>query len=84
MRRSPKDLWIMFAYLLLLAVSVALVVIGRNEAATDGGSQALLATGIVCFIVVAAMMMLTFALWRSRAENAATAELLKQHLGLQQ
>lgn len=78
MRRSPKDLWFILAYVLLLALSVALVVVGRNQAATDGGSEALLATGILSFMFVAAMIPLTMALLRNRAASAATAELLRE------
>ncbi len=82
MRRSSTNLWIVLAYVFLLCLSVAIVVIGRNEAAVEGGGQALLATGIVCFMFVAAMIPLTLALLRSRKEGAAAAEMLKQQLTL--
>ncbi len=82
MRRSPSNLWIVLAYALLLCLSGAIVIIGRNQAAVEGGSQALLATGIVCFMFIAAMIPLTLALLAGRKDGAAAAEMLKEQLAL--
>jgi len=81
MRRSPIDLWVMVVYVLLLGASVALVVLGRNVAEA-GGSSALLASGIVCFIFIAAMIPLTFVLMRSRSDRAAMGETLSKQVEL--
>ncbi|MCL4196087.1 MAG: hypothetical protein KJZ69_01225 [Phycisphaerales bacterium] len=81
MRHSTTNVLVGAVHVLLLAASVWLVIAGRQEAA-QGGSGALLAGGIVSFIVVAALVPLTFVLLRSRADRAAMSDLLRRQLDL--
>lgn len=82
MRRSPNNLWIIFAYVLLFGLSAALAVVGRSAAVVEGGSEALLAAGLACCIVVAATIPLTWLMMRGRSQSAVAAEVLKEHLAL--
>lgn len=82
MRRSPNNLWIIFAYVLLFGLSAALAVVGYNAAQGEGAGSALLAAGLACGIVVAATIPLVWLMTRSRSESAASGEVLKQHLAV--
>jgi len=82
MRRSANNIWIILAYVLLFGLSAALAVVGRNVSLVEGGSEALLAAGLACVIVVAATIPLVWLMIRGRGESAASRELLEQHLAL--
>ncbi len=82
MRRSPNNLWIILAYVLLFGLSAALALVGRNASAVEGAGSVLLAAGLACAILVAATIPLVWLMIRGRGESAATGELLKQQLAL--
>lgn len=83
MRPSSKtNLWIALSYAVLLGLSVAVVLLGRGDTVTDGGSDAMVAAGVVCFMLVSATIPLTLALVHTRRESAAVAEMSRQQLEL--